>query len=254
MIGWLRGDGGSQPADPVLDLPAGPLPIAIRRHPRATRLTMRLAPDGSELRMTIPRWGRTADALAFARSRADWVEAQLARVPPALDIAPGMSLPYRGRSLVIAWQKSAPRRPLVDGSALVIGGPADNLAPRLRRWLEGEALAHLEADLAHYCSRAAQPLPDLRLSRAQRRWGSCSSGRSGPQGMGAPRCIRINWRLIMAPDAVRRSVVAHEVAHLAHFDHSPAFYAVLESLFDGDLHAADLWLKREGPSLYAPFG
>lgn len=250
MIGWLRGDGGSQPSDPVLDLERGPLPITIRRHPRATRLTMRLAPDGSELRLTMPRWGRTSDALAFAQSRADWVEAQLARVPPALEIVPGAVLPYRGQSLVIAWQKSAPRRPLVDGSALVIGGPADNLAPRLRRWLEGEALGHLAVDLAHYCARAAQPLPELRLSRAQRRWGSCSNGRGGV----TQRCIRINWRLIMAPDTVRRSVVAHEVAHLAHFDHSPAFYAMLESLFDGDLNAADRWLKREGRSLYAPFG
>ncbi|MFC3096872.1 M48 family metallopeptidase [Alteraurantiacibacter palmitatis] len=250
MIGWLRGESGQAAADPVLDLPAGPLPIAIRRHPRATRLTMRLAPDGSELRMTIPRWGRTADALAFARSRADWVEAQLARVPPALEIAPGTAFPYRGCRVVIDWQKSAPRSPLVDGSALVIGGPPDNLAPRIRRWLEGEALAHLADDLAHYCARARQAVPDLRLSRAQRRWGSCSSGR----GMTARRCIRINWRLIMAPDTVRRSVVAHEVAHLAHFDHSPAFYAMLDSLFDGDLASADRWLKREGRGLYAPFG
>ncbi|MFC3101888.1 SprT family zinc-dependent metalloprotease [Altererythrobacter lauratis] len=250
MIGWLRGERGQAAGDPVLDLARGPLPITIRRHPRATRLTMRLAPDGSELRMTMPRWGRTADALAFARSRAEWVEAQLARVPPALDIAPGARLPFRGRCVEIAWQKSAPRRPVVDGGTLLVGGPPDNLAQRIRRWMEGEALAHLATDLAHYCMRAGQPLPELRLSRAQRRWGSCSSGR----GRVGKRCIRINWRLIMAPDSVRRSVVAHEVAHLAHFDHSPAFYAMLDSLFDGDLEEADRWLKREGRGLYAPFG
>jgi predicted metal-dependent hydrolase len=58
----------------------------------------------------------------------------------------------------------------------------------------------------------------------------------------------------MAPDAVRRSVVAHEVAHLTHFDHSPAFHAHLEALFEGDLPAANRWLKREGRSLYAHFG
>jgi len=66
--------------------------------------------------------------------------------------------------------------------------------------------------------------------------------------------VRINWRLIMAPDMVRRSVVAHEVAHLAHFDHSPRFKAHLGSLFEGDLAEADRWLKREGRSLYAHFG
>jgi predicted metal-dependent hydrolase len=49
-------------------------------------------------------------------------------------------------------------------------------------------------------------------------------------------------------------VVAHEVAHLTHFDHSPAFHAHLAQLFDHDLPAADRWLKREGRSLYAAFG
>jgi predicted metal-dependent hydrolase len=53
---------------------------------------------------------------------------------------------------------------------------------------------------------------------------------------------------------VRRSVVAHEVAHLVHFDHGPRFRTLLGDLFEGDLAAADLWLKREGRSLYLPFG
>jgi predicted metal-dependent hydrolase len=58
----------------------------------------------------------------------------------------------------------------------------------------------------------------------------------------------------MAPDAVRRSVVAHEVAHLVHFDHGRAFHALLAELYEGDLAAADRWLKREGRALYLPFG
>jgi predicted metal-dependent hydrolase len=58
----------------------------------------------------------------------------------------------------------------------------------------------------------------------------------------------------MAPDHVRRSVVAHEVAHLIHFDHSPAFHAALAGIFDGDIAVANRWLKHEGRSLYALFG
>ena len=245
MIDWLR----RSHEDPQVEVNGTVLPIALRRHPRATRLTMRLAPDGSELRLTMPAWGRTRDALAFAHARREWIAAQLARLPRALAIHPGALVPYRGRQIVLDWQERALRRPrLVDGDRLLLGGPQDNLAARLRRWLEAEALAHASDDLAFYCQRAGQPLPQLRLSRAQRRWGSCSSERRGE------RCIRINWRLVMAPDPVRRSVVAHEVAHLAHFDHSPAFHALLADLFEDDLAAADLWLKREGRSLYAAFG
>ena len=59
--------------------------------------------------------------------------------------------------------------------ALRLGGPAESMETRVRRWLEGEALALSQADLVHFCAVAEQTVPDLRLSRAQRRWGSCSS-------------------------------------------------------------------------------
>ena len=49
-------------------------------------------------------------------------------------------------------------------------------------------------------------------------------------------------------------MVAHEVAHIGHFDHGPAFHALLDSLFEGDIRAANGWLKAEGRSLYASFG
>ena len=53
---------------------------------------------------------------------------------------------------------------------------------------------------------------------------------------------------------MRRSVVAHEVAHLVHFDHSPAFRRLLAELFEEDIAQADEWLRREGRTLYATFG
>lgn len=240
MIDWLRRENQA----PVIEIGGRALPLAIRRHPRATRLTMRLAPDGSEVRVTLPRWGRTSDALVFAGKRIEWLERQLAAVPEIAPPRAGGLLAYRGGMLPIEWEPRLPRKPRLFEGALRLGGPEDTLPARIRRWLEAEALALLGGDLAHYCNLADRPVPQLRLSRAARRWGSCS-------GKG---CIRVNWRLVQAPDLVRRSVVAHEVAHLVHFDHSPAFRALLAELFEGDLSAADGWLKREGRSLYAPFG
>ena len=54
----------------------------------------------------------------------------------------------------------------------------------------------------------------------------------------------------MAPPQVRRSVVAHEVAHLRHMDHSKSFYDHLDSIFEGERKAADLWLKQHGGNLH----
>lgn len=240
MLDWLRRDY----LEPTVEVNGVALPIAIRRHPTAKRVVLRIAPDGSEARVTLPRWGRTADALEFANSRADWLARQLAALPKPAAPVPGGSLRYCGRELTIEWQARARRSPSLDADRLVIGGPEENLAPRLQRWLEREALQLLEGDLRDYCAAAGVETPDLRLSRAQRRWGSCST--SGT--------VRINWRLVQAPHFVRRSVVAHEVAHLLHFDHGPAFHAALGRIFEGDLAAANHWLKREGRTLYATFG
>ena len=241
MIDWLL---KREAALPQVEVAGRVLPVVLRRSAQARRMTMRLAPDGSAVRITLPQWGRTAEALEFARKRAGWIAGQLAAVPQAAELGDGADLAFCGEQLTIRHDPTAPRRVQLDDGELVLGGPTASIPARLKRWLEGEARELMTADLAYYCAQAGQATPLLMLSNAQRRWGSCARGGT----------IRINWRLIMAPPEVRRSVVAHEVAHLVHFDHSPAFHALLDDLFEHDLRAANRWLKRSGRGLYLPFG
>jgi len=231
-------------AAPTLAIGERVLPIEIRRLATARRLTLRLAPDGSAVRVTIPHWAPTREALAFVHSRADWLEIQLGSLPAAAPLVPGGTLPWRGTPHLVHLRTDLKRGVRLAEGALVVGGPAESLAPRLRRWIHAEARALFTLDLADYAPRAGVAVPALGLSNARRRWGSCA----------ADRTIRLNWRLAMAPDAVRRSVVAHEVAHLVHFDHSPRFHALLANLFEDDIAAANRWLKQHGRSLYAPLG
>lgn len=240
MIDWLR----ASDEGPTIELDGRSVPIALTRNARARRLTMRLAPDGSAVRITLPRWCRSQEAIAFAAARRQWLEVQLAKVPARADPVARGTLAYRGAALAIAWRREAPRGPRIDGDRVVAGGPEETLGNRLRRWLESEAQRLMAADLADYCARADVALPMLRLTRAGQRWGSCST--SGT--------VRVNWRLVMAPDPVRRSVVAHEVAHLVHFDHGPDFHALLARLYEGEIAAADAWLRKHGRALYADFG
>ncbi len=243
--GWFGRNWREPPPEslPTVKLGDRDVPITIRRLTQARRMTLRLARDGT-VRLSIPTWARSADALSFVRSRADWLAGQLATLTPPAPIQPGATLRYRGTALVVDWHETAPRRAVCGDGTLRIGGPRESLEKRLRRWLETEARRLLTDDLAQYATAAGVTAPPLMLSNAQRRWGSCS----------ARGAIRINWRLIMAPDEVRRSVVAHEVAHLLHFNHSDQFHAALGRLFEGDITAANAWLKSQGRGLYAPFG
>ncbi|MBV7259088.1 M48 family metallopeptidase [Erythrobacter crassostreae] len=240
MIDWLK----RTAQEPEIQIDGEAVPIVLRRHHTAKRMTMRLAPDGSEVRITLPRWGDKNEAIAFARARTEWLATQRAKVPSKAVIAPGSELTIRGETVTVIWEEKAPRRPTLSGSDLRVGGPLEGLETRIRRWLEREAQSIFEAETLHYCGVAGlDPVP-VGLSRAQKRWGSCSEKNR----------IRLNWRLIQAPDHVRRSVVAHEVTHLVHFDHSPAFHALLGKLYEGDIREADRWLKTNGRSLYASFG
>ena len=61
----------------------------------------------------------------------------------------------------------------------------------------------------------------LSLSQARTRWGSCTS-----KGH-----IRLNWRLIHLPKHLVEYVIVHELAHLKEMNHSPRFWAVVESIY-----------------------
>lgn len=84
-------------------------------------------------------------------------------------------------------------------------------------WLRDRALR----DARRFCRRHEHQLgveaSGLRLSDAKARWGS-----AGKDGV-----LRVHWRLIQAPAAAMEYVVAHEVAHLVHRNHSPEFWATL---------------------------
>ena len=122
---------------------------------------------------------------------------------------------------------------------IVVSGRAEHLARRLRDWLRREALAAI-APLA----RAKSTLLDrahgrISIRNQKSRWGSCS----------AKGNLSFNWRLILAPDDVLDYVVAHEVAHLAQANHSPAFWAVVDRLTPHGCYGRR-WLKQHGGALF----
>jgi predicted metal-dependent hydrolase len=56
------------------------------------------------------------------------------------------------------------------------------------------------------------------------------------------------YRLIMAPPEVIDAVVAHEICHLAHMNHGPRFYALLDEACPGHRRAM-AWLRENEDNL-----
>ena len=203
---------------------------------------MRLKVDRrtGEVVLTVPRRASRRQALAWAESHRAWIEARLAEVAPAVPLAPAADLPLYDRPHRIDWKPDRPRTPKVEEGRIVVGGPAEGLEGRLMRWLRRHALDLLSAETAEFAAKAGVAVARVGVGDPLSRWGSCSA--SGG--------IRYSWRLVLAPDWVRRATVAHEVAHRVHMNHGPDFHRLVERLLGADPKPARLWLRSHGPVLH----
>ena len=71
--------------------------------------------------------------------------------------------------------------------------------------------------LEYYAAVMGLEYKSFRITSAKTRFGSCSSSKS----------ICFSYRLMLYPKEARDYVVVHELCHLVHMDHSPAFYRLV---------------------------
>jgi predicted metal-dependent hydrolase len=223
----------------TFEVPGLPLAVELRRHSRARRLRLRVDHERKLLRLTMPVRGSARSALQWAGEQRAWVEQQLARAPAGVTLEDGAIIPFRGAELRIRWFEGAARAPRLNGPELVVGGPAENVPRRVEHWLRGEARRVLSHETARIAAEAGVTVSRVSVGDPASRWGSCSASGS----------IRYSWRLILAPPEALRFVVAHEVAHRLHMDHSASFKQAEERLFGGPVSAARGLLREFGPTL-----
>jgi predicted metal-dependent hydrolase len=222
------------------DLIIGGAPLTVTVSARARRMRLRVDPRTGSVLLTVPRRVSQRRALAWAAEHEEWVEAALANIPAAVPILPGTLLPLYGKPHRIDWSAGRPRRVEVMEGRLRVGGPAVGLEGRILRWLKRHAAELLGRETREFAAKADVKVARVGIGDPVSRWGSCS----------AKGAIRYSWRLVLAPEIVRRATVAHEVAHLVHMNHGPDFHQMVERLLGEDPRPARLWLRREGAALH----
>ncbi|PZU51329.1 MAG: metal-dependent hydrolase [Sphingomonas sp.] len=218
------------------------LPLVARVNPRARRMSLRLCTASRSVRLTLPPRASLSLARDFLISHQGWIEAQAARrlVPPR-PFVHGAVLPVAGRNIQLA--SGTGRIARRDGDILLVPGEGPLFASRTQRWLKIEALRLLDMETRAIASLIDHEVKDVRIGDPRSRWGSCAAdGR-----------IAYSWRLILAPDFVRRSVVAHEVAHLVEMNHSTRFWRLATQLLGEPHDKARSWL-RANASLLLSYG
>ena len=212
-----------------------PVYVTLRRSARARRLSLRISSLDGRVTLTLPNRVPLREGLAFATEKSDWIRAQLARQPQQVVVDIGATLPIEGRAVsVVAGQGRQVR--LTTGQIAV---PEAQAPRRLERFLRELAHDRLTEASDDYAERLGRKYTRITLRDTRSRWGSCSS--SG--------ALMYSWRLVLAPPAVLNYVAAHEIAHLAHMDHSRAFWDTLGHIHGPYATERD-WLRTEGNALH----
>jgi len=100
-------------------------------------------------------------------------------------------------------------------------------------WYKSKAFEVINERVKYYSEIHGFKCAKIRISNAERIWGSCAASGN----------ISFSWRLIMAPLPVIDYVVAHELAHLAHRDHSRRFWGKVAEIIP-DFKKRRKWLKE----------
>lgn len=225
------------PVRPILkDFPD--VEVNIRRSTRARRISLRVSRFDATVTLTLPPRATVAQAMSFAQTQTEWLRAALERVPMVRRPLFGQALPFRGRELVLT--PAQVRAPVVEGDRLLAPPDPAHLALRVETYFKHCARLHLHAASTRYAAALGLPFRKITLRDTRSRWGSCAADGS----------LSYSWRLIMAPEGVLDYVAAHEVAHLAQMNHSPAFWAVVARLRP-DYAPQRAWLKTHGNTLHA---
>jgi predicted metal-dependent hydrolase len=216
------------------------VPLKLVRDPRARVMRLSMNAAARHVRLTLPRWVSEQDGLRFVEERQALLHRWWREAPAPQPLAIGATVSFRGTARRIVHDPALGRRVLVQEEALHVGGPAELVPARLLRWLKAQSRSLLTADAQAIIDRHGIGIKRIRIGDPRSRWGSCSSTGT----------LAFSWRLVMAPDGVRRYVVAHEAAHLRHMNHSDAFWREVSRL-GGDHAASRDWFRRHGAALHS---
>jgi predicted metal-dependent hydrolase len=221
----------------ALTFGAREIPLKIRQSPRARRIALRIDAGADSVELVLPRRASLSAGLDFLESRRGWIAARIAGMPAHVAFTDGAEVPVLGvphRIHHLGTRRAGGERivTVIDREIRVVGDP-QHLGRRVRDHLVALARAELSRRARALAQRIDKRVQRITVRDTKSRWGSCSASGN----------LAFSWRLILAPEPVLDYVVAHEVAHLAHMNHSQRFWRLVEELAPGAAGQRD-WLKH----------
>lgn len=201
------------------------LPLIPKHSKRAHRVALRLNTKERQFHLVIPKGMSEKRAYDFALKHKVWMEEKLSSLPSPIYLDDCKSLSILGKERVIKIEKDTLRKTTrftLTDTDLIIKTNKNDFKMRLIRHLKKECKEHLKQLSKEKAARIHKTIGNISVRDTTSRWGSCSPDKN----------LSYSWRLIFAPEYVIDYIVAHEVAHLEHMNHSSAFWTLCKELSD----------------------
>jgi len=209
------------------------IPILIQKSVRAKRIALKQQISGT-LVLVVPKYCPVWMATAFAKSQKAWIMAHAAHPPKRTTFSPGMVIEIVGQPLTLAQGKPSH---IQDGT-LYLSGDLEFFHRRTCDYAKKMLLPFIQQEVTKLTQILGVSAKHITLRNTSSRWGSCSNTHN----------LSFCWKIAFAPLYVIQYLVAHEVAHLVHMNHSPAFWAVVDDLTP-HRKVAEKWLKTNSRDL-----
>lgn len=191
----------------------------------ARRRTLGLRMKQGILTVMAPPWITLGHIEQTILDHRGWIEKHRQKhlnspQPLPLDFSDGAFLPWLGELQPIHWITQQPSLFPPPENALLILKTEQLELIDIENHYKNHAYPYLLERVKHYAHKINKPTPVLKLTHAKHRWGSCSH----------TGVIRLNWRLFKTSPEEIDYIIAHEVAHLIHFNHSKAFWELVATI------------------------
>ena len=224
----------------IIELGGQNFDVRFRVNSRAKNIILHVDSVSGDIILTLPNGVQEKSGLDFINKRSEWLTQQVKKLCPTIRLEPGATIPFMGSECTI-FHKPRQRTPVVHSKGLlIVGGRIEHTSRRVIDWLRQRARLEIEARVIEKTRLRKLKYTKINIRDTRTRWGSCSN--SG--------ALSFSWRLILAPDWVLDYVVAHEVAHLEHLNHSSDFWEVVENLCHKVKEARE-WLSENGTMLHS---
>lgn len=220
------------------------------------RETMNLSIDESlELTVTAPMSASVDDVESVLDERKEWILEKLYGLkeqenpPYPKEYLTGEKLQYCGRNHLLKVIEDDVPEPVLSFDEQTftlrvhrLDADGDDVSVRRKRqavidWFIDSARNQLPERVSRFDSRLGLEDVTVDVRDMDTRWGEYDNG-----------TIRLNWRLIKAPVRIQDYVVAHEVAHSAHLNHTTSFWNTVGTLVP-DYEERREWLRLNGNTL-----